>query len=142
MHSGFNRSWTKNNLNGRVIDRVLQIVKEALGHQDSDRKYRIMVSGEHHCTLSSTAAQCCTAASCRCTECVGKASWQQYRSSFGASLQTIRLQDCRCPCMLLHATSASRHSHKPCGDAQGIRWVALWHSWRHTTSPLQQLSRT
>ncbi|CAL5228580.1 g11739 [Coccomyxa viridis] len=45
VHSGFNRSWTKNNLNGRVIDRVLQIVREAPGHQDPDRKFRIMVSG-------------------------------------------------------------------------------------------------
>lgn len=57
MHSGFNRSWTKNNLNGRVIDRVLQIVREAPGHQDPDRKFRIMVSGEHRCTLLTTAAE-------------------------------------------------------------------------------------
>ena len=29
VHSGFNNSWTKNGLNCRVIDRVLQIIAES-----------------------------------------------------------------------------------------------------------------
>ena len=48
MHSGFNSSWTKNNLNGRVVDRVLQIMRErSPANQHPDQPFRVMVSGEH-----------------------------------------------------------------------------------------------
>ena len=52
VHSGFNRSWIKNNLNGRIIDRVLQIVKESPGHKPGpDHTFKIMVTGEHQHAL-------------------------------------------------------------------------------------------
>ena len=57
MHSGFNSSWTKNNLNGRIIDRVLQIVRgRSSRHQHPDHPFRIMVSGERRRAFLSAAA--------------------------------------------------------------------------------------
>ena len=142
MHSGFNRSWTKNNLNGRVIDRVLQIVRErSPGRQHPEHLFRIMVSGEHRQTLLSTAAlwrtPCydCTAQPLSCSsECHEGSIWQPMHRASGAKFG--------CPArnfmLRLQATRGSQASKCP----QGIRLVAHLHNWRHMTSPLQQLSRT
>ena len=49
VHSGFNNSWTKNGLNCRIIDRVLQIIAEAPSyihpsHQD-EKPFVVLTAG-------------------------------------------------------------------------------------------------
>ena len=45
MHSGFNKAWTKNGLNCRVIDRVLQIIAESQAWIKSEKPFVVLTTG-------------------------------------------------------------------------------------------------
>ena len=49
VHSGFNKAWTKNGLNCRVIDRVLQIIAESQASihppRQSEKPFVVLTTG-------------------------------------------------------------------------------------------------
>ncbi|CAL5228579.1 g11737 [Coccomyxa viridis] len=45
VHSGFLKSWTRNAFNTRVIERVLQIIREAPSGKTPDNPFRVIVTG-------------------------------------------------------------------------------------------------
>ena len=45
VHSGFNKSWTTNGFNRRVVERVLQIIRDAHAGKTADDPYRVIITG-------------------------------------------------------------------------------------------------
>ena len=45
VHSGFNKAWTKNGLNRRIIDRVLQIIAESQASIKSEKPFVVLTTG-------------------------------------------------------------------------------------------------
>ena len=45
VHSGFNKSWTSKAFSRRVVDRVLQIIRDAPSTKTPDTPYRVIITG-------------------------------------------------------------------------------------------------